>query len=264
MKAPAALSKGTWGIPFLLLGLSAPLWLHTYEPALFVYLNTRCAALPSVVWAGLSLLGNAWGALGVTAPLLVLAPRLLWAWLCAAPFAILFTRLGKGLIVSPRPAAVVDDAQIFILGERLELVSMPSGHTLTAFAVASAIYFALPVATRWRNGWLFVLAAAVGLSRIAVGAHWPGDVAVGAALGLLSGMLGNVLLARMAPWHFQSTAWSLRLVSLLVLAAAYPLVDSGLDFAEALPVQRVLALMVLISVTVFAWKEWTNPHKLRS
>jgi membrane-associated phospholipid phosphatase len=258
------MARGVWVIPFLLLILSAPLWLHTYEPAMFVYTNTRCAALPAVLWAALSLLGNAWGVLGVTAPLLVLAPRLLWAWLCAAPFAILFTRLGKGLIVSPRPAAVVDNMQMHILGERLELVSMPSGHTLTAFAVASAIYFALPVATRWRHSWLFVLAAAVGLSRIAVGAHWPGDVAVGACLGLLAGVLGNVLLSRMAPSHWQPTAWSLRLVALLVLAAAYPLVDAGLDFAEALPVQIVLALVALGSVGVFAWQGWTNPHKLRN
>jgi len=258
------IAAGVWVFPFLLLALSTPLWLHTYEPAMFVYLNTRFAALPSLVWAGLSLLGNAWGVLGITAPLLVLAPRLLWAWLCAAPFAILFTRLGKGLIVSPRPAAVVDNAQIFILGERLELVSMPSGHTLTAFAVASGIYFALPAARRLRHGWLFVLAAAVGLSRIAVGAHWPGDVAVGASLGLLSGMLGNGLLARMAEKHWQPCAWSLRLVALLVLGAAYPLLDSGLDFAEALPVQRVLALVALGSVAVFAWNSWARPHKLRS
>ena len=263
MTTPATLSRGIWSIPFVLLVLSAPLWLHTYEPAMFVYLNTQCAALPGVVWAGLSLLGNAWGVLGVTAPLLVLAPRLLWAWLCAAPFAILFTRLGKGLIVSPRPAAVVDNTQIHILGERLELVSMPSGHTLTAFAVASAIYFALPTSRRWRHGWLFVLAAAVGLSRIAVGAHWPGDVAVGASLGLLSGMLGQVLLARMAPAHWQPTAWSLRAVALLVLAAAYPLVDAGLDFAEAVPVQVVLALVALGSVAVFAWNSGARPHKLR-
>ena len=264
MTRPATMHRGVWVIPLLLLALSAPLWLHTYEPALFVYLNTRFAALPSVVWAGLSLLGNAWGVLGMTAPLLVLAPRLLWAWLCAAPFAILFTRLGKGLIVSPRPAAVVDNSQMHILGERLELVSMPSGHTLTAFAVASGIYFALPVARRWRHSWLFVLAAAVGLSRVAVGAHWPGDVAAGASLGLLSGMLGNLLLVRMAPKHCQPTAWSLRLVALLVLAAVYPLADAGLDFAEALPVQRVLALVALGSVGAFAWKAWANPHKLRN
>ncbi len=263
MTLPTTVSKGAWAIPLLLFTLSAPLWLHTYEPAMFVYLNTQCASLPVVVWAGLSLLGNAWGVLGVTAPLLVLAPRLLWAWLCAAPFAMVFARVGKALIVSPRPAAVVDNAQVHILGERLELVSMPSGHTLTAFAVASGIYFALPAARRWRHGWLFLLAGGVGLSRIAVGAHWPGDVAVGACLGLLSGLLGNGLLVRMAPSQQQATAGSLRLVALLILASAYQLLDAGLDFAEALPVQTVLALVSLISVAAFAWNNWTRAHKLR-
>ena len=88
-------------------------------------------------WTGLSILGNGWGILAVTAPLLVFAPRYQWAWLCAAPFAILFARSGKFLIESPRPAAVVDPSQMRVVGELLHNVSMPSGHTLTAFAVAA-------------------------------------------------------------------------------------------------------------------------------
>lgn len=141
----APISLRWWLLPLVLFAASAPLWLHRFEPATFVYLNTLCAGVAAPVWTGLSLLGNAWGVLGVTAPLLVMAPRLMWAWLCAAPFAIVFARVGKGLIVSPRPAAEVDNAQMRIVGEALHNVSMPSGHTLTAFAVASAIYFALPL-----------------------------------------------------------------------------------------------------------------------
>jgi len=106
---------------------------------------------------------------------------------------VLFARTGKFFIESPRPAAVVDNAQMRVVGELLHNVSMPSGHTLTAFAVASGIYFALTVAQRRRHWWLLVLAAGTGLSRIAVGAHWPGDVAVGASLGLLAGLLGTSL-----------------------------------------------------------------------
>ena len=47
--------------------------------------------------------------LGLTAPLLVLAPRYLWAWLCAAPFAMVLARLGKGLIERLATADVVAD-----------------------------------------------------------------------------------------------------------------------------------------------------------
>jgi membrane-associated phospholipid phosphatase len=248
-----AISWRAWLFPLALFVLSAPLWLHWFEPAMFLYVNHACAPVSALIWAGLSLLGNAWGVLGATAPLLVFAPRLMWAWLCAAPFAMVFARVGKALIVSPRPAAVVDSAQMRLLGERLELVSMPSGHTLTAFAVASALYFALPAKGRWRHGWLFVLAAGVGLSRIAVGAHWPGDVAVGACLGLLSGVLGNLLLARIGERHFQPGAWSLRLVALLVAAAAYNLAGGSLDFHEALALQYMLAGVIALSLVCFAW-----------
>ena len=250
----APISLRWWLLPLVLFAISAPLWLHRFEPATFIYINTLCAPVAAPVWTGLSLLGNAWGVLGVTAPLLVLAPRLMWAWLCAAPFAILFARVGKGLIVSPRPAAEVDNAQMRIVGEALHNVSMPSGHTLTAFAVASAIYFALPEKGRAKQLWLFVLAAGTGLSRIAVGAHWPGDVAVGASLGLLAGMLGVRLLARMGAQHLQPTAWSLRVVALLLVATTYTLLTEAQDFPENQPVQYVLVVVVVASLIAFVRK----------
>jgi membrane-associated phospholipid phosphatase len=248
----ALFPKGLWLLPLLILGTSAPLWLHLWEPGMFVYLNQLCLPVAAPVWTGLSLLGNGWGVLGVTAPLLLRAPRLMWAWICAAPFAIGFARLGKGLLVSPRPAAEIDNTQMRIVGEVLHNVSMPSGHTTTAFAVAGAIFFALTPQQRKRHWWILLLAAGTGLSRIAVGAHWPGDVAVGIGLGLLSGLLGNVLLATMPARCFEARHWSLRLVALLVLGAVYFLLTEELDFAENLPLQRLVAGVALLSVLAFA------------
>ena len=245
-----------WLLPPVLFLLGAPLWLHTFEPAMFVYINAACAPVGAQFWAGLSMLGNAWGVLAVTSPLLVLAPRLMWAWLCAAPFAILFARGGKGLIESARPAAGVDNTQMRVVGDLLHNVSMPSGHTLTAFTVASAIYFALPQAGRAKHLWLFVLAAGAGLSRIAVGAHWPGDVAVGASLGLLAGMLGTRLLARMDSKHLQPTAWSLRLVAGLLVATLVAMLVETQDFDENQPLQYLLAAVVLGSLVAFARQNW--------
>ncbi len=234
-----------WAIPIALLALSAPLWLHWGEPGLFLAINQACLLLPAPVWTGLSLLGNAWGVLAVTSPLLVLAPRLMWAWICAVPFAVLFARLGKGLLESPRPAAVIDNALFRLVGEKLEVASMPSGHTLTAFAVASSLYFALDAQRRGRFVWLWLLAAAVGLSRIAVGAHWPGDVAVGACLGVLAGLLGNLLWCRLGAEYGQARGWRLRSVAVLLAATVYVLLDAPVDFAENTPLQQVLAVLVV-------------------
>ena len=253
-----SISARLWLLPPLLFLLGAPLWLQLFEPALFISINTLCAPVVAPFWTGLSLLGNAWGVLAVTSPLLVRAPQLLWAWLCAAPFAILFARLGKGLIESPRPVAVLDHTQVRVVGELLHNVSMPSGHTLTAFAVASGLYFSLPVQGRTKHLWLFVLAAGAGLSRIAVGAHWPGDVVVGASLGLLAGMLGNrLLLARMASKHLQPTSWSLRLVAGLMGATLVALLVEPQDFDENQPLQYVLAVVVVASLVAFAKQNWT-------
>jgi membrane-associated phospholipid phosphatase len=243
-----------WMLPFLLFAITAPLWLHVWEPGMFLYINALCLPIAPQVWTGLSLLGNGWGVLGLTAPLLVLSPRLMWAWLCAAPFAILFARTGKALLESPRPATVVDNSQMRVVGELMHNVSMPSGHTTTAFAVMSAIYFTLNERHKKSHWWLLLLAAGTGLSRIAVGAHWPGDVAVGASLGLLAGLLGNGLLVRMRPAHFQPQAWSLRIVAMLVAVAVFHLLTDELDFAENLPLQWGVAAVAVVSLLAFAMR----------
>ena len=64
--------------------------------------------------------------------------------------------------------------------------SMPSNHAVNAFAFAGVFWF-------FRRGFLgslfILLAAAVGVSRVYVGVHYPFDVVAGAALGLFSSWL---------------------------------------------------------------------------
>jgi membrane-associated phospholipid phosphatase len=251
MKAETGFHWGWWLLPPVLFVSTAPLWLHWWEPQQFIAINNVCAPVPAIVWTGLSLLGNGWGILGITAPLIVWSPRLLWGWLCTVPFAIVFARGGKFFIESPRPAAVVDNTQMRVVGETLHNVSMPSGHTLTAFAVATGIFLAIAAGHRWRHSWLLVLALGTGLSRIAVGAHWPGDVAVGIALGLLSGMLGHLLWSHVPAAWLLPTRWPLRTVAVLQGVAAYHFVSEELDFSENLPLQYALAGVAMASLVLF-------------
>ena len=254
MKRLAGYPLWLWCAPAVLAILAAPLWLHWWEPAMFLAINSACAAVATPVWTALSLLGNGWIVLAVTSPLLALAPRLMWAWICAVPFATVFTRLGKELIVSARPAAEIDNALMRIVGETLHTVSMPSGHTTTAWAVACAILLALSAGQQRRHWWLLVLAAGVGLSRIAVGAHWPGDVAVGASLGLLSGLLAQWLLGRIPVRHLQVHSTATRVLALLVGIAAWVLVTDPQDFPETASLQLVLAVFTAFWLASFAMR----------
>ncbi|MEJ7792817.1 MAG: phosphatase PAP2 family protein [Gaiellaceae bacterium] len=66
--------------------------------------------------------------------------------------------------------------------------SFPSGHATVSFACATVLALAVP-RLRWP---LFALAALIGVSRIYVGVHYPGDVLAGALLGVGLGLLVRV------------------------------------------------------------------------
>ena len=62
-----------------------------------------------------------------------------------------------------------------------ELTSFPSGHAQTVFTLATAVTILFP---RWGIP-AFLIAAAVGLSRIILTAHYLSDVIAGAGVGIL-------------------------------------------------------------------------------
>ncbi|HET6319948.1 MAG TPA: phosphatase PAP2 family protein, partial [Chloroflexota bacterium] len=75
----------------------------------------------------------------------------------------------------------VEIVRALVIGKKPGSWSFPSGHTAASFASAWVL------STVWprRAPAFFSLAATVGLSRIYVGAHYPGDVTSGALAGLV-------------------------------------------------------------------------------
>ncbi|HET8607862.1 MAG TPA: phosphatase PAP2 family protein [Gaiellaceae bacterium] len=121
--------------------------------------------------------GAVWIAIALVLALLRRRPAILWT----IPLVWAADLVAYGIKVAvgrPRPH----------LGHALLAVpydgSFPSGHTTTSFAGATLLAWFAP---RLAPG-LYLLAAAIGFSRLYVGVHWPYDVLAGAALGTLLGL----------------------------------------------------------------------------
>ena len=86
----------------------------------------------------------------------------------------------------PRPYVAHPDAHLFIAPSHDP--SFPSDHATAAFAIAVALLL------RHRKAGLIalVLATVLSVARVAVGTHYPGDVAAGAVIGAA---------AALALWH---------------------------------------------------------------
>jgi len=100
----------------------------------------------------------------------------------------------KVIVARPRPADLLP--QVETLRIAVGGFSFPSAHAARAFAAASVLgsYFA---GGRWT---LWIVAALIAVSRVALGVHYPLDVIVGALLGAGVGWL---LLRVGAAWDWR-------------------------------------------------------------
>ncbi len=107
------------------------------------------------------------------------------AALASVLVAGLLTQVVKHLVGRARPRAALPPWEHFGPSFDSDMHSFPSGHTATSFALAAVLASRFP---RW--AWLFYLVAAlVGLGRVASGSHYPSDVLAGALLGLGVGLV---------------------------------------------------------------------------
>jgi membrane-associated phospholipid phosphatase len=235
-------------------------WLLAPEPQFFLQLNRIAHFLPEMFWASFNMLGNGWAVFALACPLLVLAPRLLPAALVGGAISGILSYVLKHSLEMPRPAAVLDPSSFYIMGKPLAHFSMPSGHTLTAFAILTAFYFALEVHKRSAYRWLFVAATLAGLARIAVGAHWPADVCAGAAIGLFSGIAGARLTQSIPASALVPSAWLMRIISSAGLVGVYILLTTTIDFPQTRPAQWVAAAIAIVSIAWFTWRSFSPIH----
>jgi membrane-associated phospholipid phosphatase len=231
-----------WSVPlFALLGvllLKAGAW----DQSIFVFINSNARALPSWSWECITIMGDTLVGFAVVLPYLRRHNKALTAACIAIVLCALCSYLCKIGFDSPRPLGTLPADMVNVIGPALLKSSFPSGHTITAFVLV-----ALMVGYSSSRS-VFALALAVGsligLSRIAVGAHWPVDVLGGAALGWLCGFAGLHLAAYVrTPWN----AWLRRLAyGIFLFGTLWLLVMHQSGYVQARPLEQLIALIGVI------------------
>lgn len=196
IKTTPLASPWTWAVPLTGLFLFALIRLSGVNQELFLIMNHGLFLKPGDIWINVTLFGDAGMVLVLVLPFVGRRPDLIWSGLLAGVIAAVVVNAAKEFFLIDRPPTVLAVDQFHQLGHRFGGTSFPSGHTAAVFVFAG-VFAMLPFPNRWRIGAL-LFAALVGLSRIAVGAHWPADVAIGMVVGWSSAFIG-VQLAKWLP-----------------------------------------------------------------
>lgn len=151
--------------------------------------------------AALTVVGGGWGALSIL-PLFFPSRTRRLALVFVATIvvdAVLVYAL-KTVIARPRPWTMLEGVQPLVFAGPTDF-SFPSGHAAGSFCYATFVSIVLlrtgaSPARYCASAVLLLLAIGVAISRIALGVHFPGDVAAGAIIGSTIGALGAQIYVR--------------------------------------------------------------------
>lgn len=183
---------------------------------IFFFINNGWKHPVNDLWLGYaSYLGNGFVIYPAVLLLLVWIDRKnFWrnagALLITGLFGGIAVNVMKSFLAMPRPLAVFEEdikagkVAVVVMFEPLYTRAFPSGHTQTVFTIATTFIWIFPrtdifTPSQKQAGLagIFIVASVVGLSRIYVGAHFPGDVLGGAATGILTALLGTWIYSRL-------------------------------------------------------------------
>lgn len=209
----------------------------------FMTINRFGANIPATVLESVTVFGD-----GIFLLVLVLLfacrnIRFHWTVLFASLLSAVVINLSKDYFAMPRPPAVLDAETFTLIGRAYQSRSFPSGHSATAFLLASICFcYTKNISLKVVFIGLAVLAA---LSRVLVGVHWPMDTLVGGAMGIVLGVSAVVITAK---WQFGvSAAVHLFTLALMVMACVVIFVE-GNDYTLAMPLLYAASGAALVQV----------------
>ena len=153
------------------------------DRALFVRmaLDARDAHPLLSFWRTITHLGGAPASIGISVASLAIPAvtvGIAWHALLVLGLSHVVVHIVKRVAGRERPTVALAITSIIAVPDRF---SFPSGHACAAMSVAVAFAWAFPLLAVP----LLMLALLVGCSRVTLGVHYPGDVAVGQAIALL-------------------------------------------------------------------------------
>ncbi|MFB1489631.1 MULTISPECIES: phosphatase PAP2 family protein [unclassified Thiocapsa] len=242
-----------WARICLIVGLT--LYLGVGYDAGFIRINAAAAAYPDWVWQCLTVLGDERVPFALALLFALRYPRVFWALILAALIAAAYSRGFKALFDTTRPPGVLAADAFNLIGPSHSRMSFPSGHSVTA-----AVFFGVLIYyTRWTalRALFLTLAVLAGLSRVAVGVHWPVDVAAGLFGGAIAAWLGAMLAAR---WSGPATnLWvHVGVVSLAVILAVTLLFDDAGYNAAATPLAILGFLALGVAGIQYLLRPWLS------
>ena len=175
--------------------------MNSLDQSIFLAMNHALKSNVNDYWLGYATwLGNGWVGFPIAIIALILIDRKsFWNNLIVLAIAGIIggivLNILKDIFYAPRPLTVfaaditAGKVCVNVLFDRLYWNSFPSGHSQTAFSIATVLAWAVRrkyTPSRKREGSsyiIFAIATLVPISRIYCGAHFPSDVIAGAMLG---------------------------------------------------------------------------------
>jgi membrane-associated phospholipid phosphatase len=165
----------------------------------------------------------------------------------------------KRTLVTPRPLTLLPDLPP--IGAHLFWGSMPSGHAATALGLAAT--FILVRSRSWRSVAVLVLVAtAVAFSRVAVGAHWIGDVLVGAGIGLAAAAAGVVIERRVDLARRLATPYGQLAIAAVQIVVGVLIAWKPLGYPLAEPLQWLVGLVSVGAGLHRLWQMRVPPARI--
>lgn len=184
--------------------------------------------IPAEVWGVITLFGDALIYIALAATICSRWPQYIWYFfLGGVPQALIVNGI-KHLSEMDRPLAVLASKDFHHYGPPHDWGSFPSGHTATA-ALGCGLVLALSK-SKLLAASAISIAVLVGLSRIALGVHWPIDILAGAAIGLVNAGLAIHIGQR---WGGGLNKWPYAFLMAVMAFCCYQLIghDGGYPWA---------------------------------